>query len=143
MAGTVSYLGRSAALLAGTWLALAAGRAGAQTIPGEREYKNNCAVCHGPTGKGDGEAVFVLRALKPGDLTQLSKNNNGTFPTQEVFQAANGRDDVAAHHLGESKTPTWGVNLKTGEGDLNPTSQANTRGRIQDLVGYIQTLQQK
>src|SRR5712692_7829912 len=118
MRGTVRYLARLAAKAAGLAVFGAPG-APAQTISGEQDYKNNCAVCHGPTGKGDGEAVFVLRALKLGDLTQLSKNHNGTFPTQEVFQAANGRDDVAAHHLGERKTPTWGVNLKTGEGDLN------------------------
>ena len=53
----------------GVWLALAAGIAPAQGLPGEQDYRNNCSVCHGPTGKGDGEAVTVLPALKPKDLT--------------------------------------------------------------------------
>jgi mono/diheme cytochrome c family protein len=142
MPGTVRYLARLAATAA-VLAASGAPRALAQTIPGEKDYKNNCAVCHGPTGKGDGEAVYVLTALKPGNLTVLSKNNHGEFPTQEIYQAIDGRDDIAAHHLGERRMPTWGTNWQLGEGEPNPTSEANTHKRIQDLVSYIKTLQQK
>jgi mono/diheme cytochrome c family protein len=130
-------------LAAGIWLALGTIAAHAQTIPGERDYRDNCAVCHGPTGKGDGEAVTVLPALKPKDLSQLSRNNHGEFPAQEVYQAIDGRDNIAAHELGDSRMPTWGVNWQLGAGAPNPTSEANTRRRIQDLVGFIKTLQQK
>jgi mono/diheme cytochrome c family protein len=143
MLGRVRDFARLIALGAGIWLALGAAGAAAQTIPGEQDYKNNCAVCHGPTGKGDGEAVYVLPGLKPPNLTQLSKNNGGHFPAQQVYQAIDGRDNIAAHHLGDRRMPTWGVNFQMGEGQPNPTSEANTRKRIQDLVSYIQTLQAK
>src|SRR5262249_2732891 len=78
---------------AAIWLALGALAAVAQTIPGEQDYKDNCAVCHGPLGKGDGEAVSVLPALKPRDLSQLTKNNHGQFPAQEIYSAIDGRDN--------------------------------------------------
>jgi mono/diheme cytochrome c family protein len=125
------------------WLVVGAIAAVAQVIPGEQDYRTNCAVCHGPTGKGDGEAVTVLPALRPRDLTQLTKNNHGVFPAQEIYRAIDGRDNIAAHELGENRMPTWGVNWQMGEGQPNPTSEANTRRRINDLVSYIKTLQQK
>jgi len=133
----------TAAAAAGIWLALGAVAADAQTIPGLQDYRNNCAVCHGPTGKGDGEAVTVLPALKPKDLTQLSKDNHGEFPAQEVYQAIDGRDNIAAHELGQNRMPTWGVDWQIGARQPNPSSEANTRRRIQDLVSYIKTLQAK
>ena len=128
---------------AGIWMALGATAVVAQVIPGEQDYRDNCAVCHGPTGKGDGQAVTVLPGLKPKDLTQLTKNNHGEFPAQEIYQAIDGRDNIAAHELGENRMPTWGVNWQMGAGQPNPSSEGNTRRRIQDLVSYIKTLQEK
>ncbi len=124
-------------------LAVGATAASGQVSPGEQDYRNNCAVCHGPTGKGDGEAVTVLPALRPKDLTQLTRNNHGVFPAQEIYQAIDGRDNIAAHELGDNRMPTWGVNWQIGEGQPNATSEANTHRRIQDLVSFIKTLQQK
>jgi mono/diheme cytochrome c family protein len=129
-------------LAAALCLAIGVRVASAQTIPGEQDYRDNCAVCHGPTGKGDGEAVTVLPALKPKDLTQLTKNNHGSFPAQEIYSAIDGRDNIAAHELGENRMPTWGVDWQMGAGQPNPSSEGKTRRRIQDLVSYIKTLQQ-
>jgi mono/diheme cytochrome c family protein len=136
-------IGFKLAAAAGIWLLLGANAALAQGLPGEEDYRNNCSVCHGPTGKGDGQAVTVLPALKPRDLSQLTKENHGTFPAQKVYQAIDGRDNIAAHELGENRMPTWGVNWQMGEGEPNPTSEASTRRRIQNLVSYIETLQEK
>jgi mono/diheme cytochrome c family protein len=132
---------RSGAIGAAVWMALGNAGAVAQVAPGEQDYRDNCAVCHGPTGKGDGQAVTVLPALKPKDLSQLSRDNHGEFPAQEIYQAIDGRDNIAAHELGENRAPTWGVNWQMGAGQLNPSSENNNRHRIQDLVSYIKTLQ--
>ena len=134
---------RLTAVAAGIWMALGATAIVAQVIPGEQDYRDNCSVCHGPTGKGDGHAVTVLPALKPKDLTELTKNNHGEFPAQEIYQAIDGRDNIAAHELGENRMPTWGVNWQMGAGQPNPSTEATTRRRIQDLVSYIKTLQEK
>jgi mono/diheme cytochrome c family protein len=142
MAGSVSNIARLTAVVVVIWLAIGAGAA-AQVIPGEADYRNNCAVCHGPTGKGDGQAVYVLPGLKPSNLTLLSKNNGGHFPAEKVYQAIDGREGIPAHHLGERQMPTWGVDFQMNPGEPNPTSEAATRKRILDLVSYIKTLQQK
>ena len=136
-------LTRLAVLAAWLWMVLGSAATFGQVIPGEQDYRDNCAVCHGPTGKGDGQAVTVLPALKPKDLTQLSKNNHGEFPAQKIYQAIDGRDNIPAHELGENRTPTWGVNWQMGAGQPNPSIVGDTRRRIADLVSYIKTLQEK
>src|ERR1700692_3757798 len=47
--------------------------------PGRGSYIRYCGNCHGDDGKGNGPKASTLNP-KPGDLTQLAKNSNGTFP---------------------------------------------------------------
>jgi hypothetical protein len=51
MAAKVRQLARIMAVAAGLWLALGGESTTAQVIPGESDYKNNCAVCHGPPAR--------------------------------------------------------------------------------------------
>src|ERR1035441_8811208 len=55
----------------------------ASTFKGDDLYRQFCAVCHGPDGKGNGPAASALK-VKVADLTQLSRQNNGKFPTLHV-----------------------------------------------------------
>ena len=41
---------------------------------GKKEFQNNCAVCHGLSGKGDGSFVELLKQA-PSDLTLISNRN--------------------------------------------------------------------
>ncbi|MGD0075124.1 MAG: c-type cytochrome [Candidatus Binataceae bacterium] len=121
-------------------LLLSAGIAIAQ-IPGKLAYEKNCVVCHGPKGKGDGEAVRVLVGLQPTDLTQLSKKNGGKYPADAVYRSIDGRDEVAAHHLGTRRMPLWGLDFQLGT-ECTPQTEADACSRIKELVRYIETLQE-
>jgi mono/diheme cytochrome c family protein len=68
-------------------------------------FKQYCASCHGVEGTGDGPVAQSLRT-KPADLTDLSKNNGGLLPEQEVHDFINGTKTVAAH--GSQQMPVWG-----------------------------------
>lgn len=127
-------------LATGFFLALITSVAAAQSA-GETAYKQDCAVCHGAKGKGDGEAVRVLVGLQPSDLTQLSRRNGGKFPADAVYRVIDGRDDIGAHHLGTRRMPLWGLQYQM---DNQCTAESATQGckRINDLVHYIETLQQ-
>src|SRR5215831_15519212 len=46
--------------------------------PGRGSYIRYCSACHGEDAKGNGPKATPPE--KPADLTQLAKNNNGTFP---------------------------------------------------------------
>jgi mono/diheme cytochrome c family protein len=91
------------------------------------EYETHCAVCHGLGGKGDG--VFAAQ-LKSGtvvpDLTGLSGNNNGVFPSKRVYDAIDS-GNLSGH--GARTMPIWGARY--------------VHTRILALTRYIGRLQAK
>ncbi len=107
------------------------------------EFRNSCASCHGADGKGAGFLTRIFRGVDPGDLTQLSKNNEGVFPLDRVFEVIDGRKEVAAH--GERKMPVWGdrymAQSMTRHGP-GPMNDFVVRNRILELVYYIQSIQE-
>lgn len=120
--------------------------AGAAQDIGKLEFGNNCAVCHGVTGKGDGPYAGIIDTRIP-DITTLQKANNGVFPYDRVYQTIDGRLEAKAH--GTRDMPIWGneYNAKAAEyyadyyREYSP--EGFIRGRILALVNYIYMLQEK
>ena len=63
---------------------------------GSDVYKTYCAVCHGPSAKGDGPLAASLKK-RPPDLTQFAKQNDGKYPADMVLKIIDGRQQVAGH----------------------------------------------
>ena len=102
-------------------------------------YKENCAVCHGATGKGNGPAASAF-TKPPSDLTMLARKNNGKCPAQHVYTVLKFGTSVPAH--GNLEMPVWNTVFRA----LNATHEPNdavTRLRLNNLVEYIQGLQAK
>ncbi len=138
---------RSAALA--TILAFVqAGSAFAQEAPqrfmaSADEFRNSCASCHGEEGRGAGFLTRIFRGVDPGDLTQISKNNEGIFPLEKVFEVIDGRKEVAAH--GERKMPVWGdryMNQVATRHGPGPVTDMVVRNRVLELVYFIQSIQE-
>jgi mono/diheme cytochrome c family protein len=110
---------------------------------GEREYRSNCAICHGLTGKGDGRLYAVgFLAVKPADLTLLSQANGGVFPFQRIFESIDGRQIAPAH--GTSDMPIWGAAYRAEGAPLGlHNSEAYVRARILYLTEYLARIQAK
>jgi mono/diheme cytochrome c family protein len=108
---------------------------------GKKEYDAKCAVCHGPAGKGDGPFVNQLQAGSS-DLTVLSQNNHGEFPTAMVLMSLDGRSQVQAH--GPREMPIWGeVYLSEGpSGKTVKEREPFVNERLRALIAYVETLQQ-
>jgi mono/diheme cytochrome c family protein len=123
------------------WLTASTGRAQQEEVAkaGRPTYEQYCAACHGREGKGDGGAMNLL-TVKPADLTQLSKKNNGTFPFWHVYAVINGREEAKGH--GTSDMPFWGTEFRA-EAGTNPAAQTQVRGRILELVYYLESIQAK
>jgi len=123
-------------LMLPTGLVLAADQATVEDL-GRQRYIESCAACHGEDAKGAGLLASMLTA-KPADLTQLSKNNGGTFPFGQVYNTIDGRSKHRAH--GSHEMPVWGQ-LWQQEG---PYERAETfvRGRILELIVYLRSIQQ-
>ena len=126
-------------------LALVPATAAAQkSTLGELEYNENCAVCHGADGSGNGPYAGML-TKKPSDLTMLRKNNNGVFPVDNTYSVIDGRFAVDVH--GSRDMPVWGIryNAKANRyyTDYYDTyhPEAFVRGRILALISYLNDIQ--
>ena len=113
---------------------------------GKREYEANCAVCHGPQGKGDGPYALVgMGEQSAANLTLLAKKNNGVFPFARVYEFIDGTQVVKAH--GTREMPIWGADYKVKGAEYymeipyNP--EAYVRARILALTEYVYRLQAK
>lgn len=108
---------------------------------GKREFETNCASCHGVDGKGKGPIVELLRRSPP-DLTQLSKNNQGVFPMNRLYEVIEG-GNVAGH--GGRDMPIWGRDYRIKDAErmmeVPYDAEAMVRARILALLEYINRLQ--
>lgn len=102
---------------------------------GVEMFKAYCAACHGADGKGQGPAAEALK-VPPADLTLLKQKNGGKYPSHRVSVVIEGSDDVRAH--GSSEMPLWGPIFRS----MDPNNAAATKLRINNLVKYVETLQQ-
>jgi mono/diheme cytochrome c family protein len=136
------YLTTGAAiLLAMTVMTLAgAGRAAAQTpaataMSGSDLFYNNCAVCHGRGGKGDGPMGQVL-TIRPADLTIIAKNSGGKFPSAKIYELIDGRNPAVKGHGGPDM-PVWGAVFAASGG------AGSVKDRINALVKHLESIQVK
>ena len=104
---------------------------------GARLYRENCAVCHGQTGAGDGPMVPHLTA-NPSNLRTLSARNDGEFPYIAVMRQIDGRDMRAVH--GSADMPVWGWHFSHADNDMRDPGK-QTQARIDALVQYLETIQ--
>jgi mono/diheme cytochrome c family protein len=106
-----------------------------ESMTGQDSFEFYCASCHGKTGKGDGPTAKALQT-RPTDLTLLARRNEGAFPKSRVLEivAGTGRQ-VEAHGSGDM--PVWGPIFRGLD-----SSPLRVRQRIDNLVAYIDTLQE-
>lgn len=106
-----------------------------QVNPSGDEYRVFCAACHGAEGRGDGPVAKSLRR-RPADLTQLARRNNGTFPSDMVFQIIEGKRPISGH--GGPEMPAWGAVFSQSRESQDPEG---VKARIESLVKYLQKIQ--
>jgi len=140
------------AILAGCVLTLVSGLAVAEEDSlGQREYRANCAVCHGVAGKGNGPYAELLRVALP-DLTQLTKDNGGVFPFDRVHEIIDGRVEVKAH--GPRGMPVWGNNYSyelcqelVDQYRKDPSApfdaESFVRERIHAVISHLKSMQEE
>lgn len=112
---------------------------------GKREFMNNCAACHGQSGKGDGRMAEVLK-VAPTDLTALSVKNGGVFPYDRVYAVIDGRESVKGH--GSRDMPIWGKRYIDRMAEASEyyfdgidDVEVYTRARILRLLDYLSRIQ--
>jgi mono/diheme cytochrome c family protein len=104
---------------------------------GRRAFQIHCMNCHGDGGKGDGPMVEVLR-VPPTDLTRLTEAAGGTFPTDAIYRAIDGREEILGH--GRRQMPVWGLTFQELGRDTSEEKQ--TEERILDLIFFLRMIQE-
>jgi len=113
---------------------------------GRADFRDNCASCHGMTGKGDGPMRSSL-VKPPADLTTIAQRNGGQFPQEQIGEVIDGRwlGDAGPH--GSREMPVWGQVFKkramTRPGDSARTAEWSAQDRITSLLKYLEDIQVK
>lgn len=102
---------------------------------GKIEYEYHCVVCHGESGKGDGEMGKVL-VRPPADLTQLAKKNDNDFPFWRVYAVIGGEASVIGHQPFEM--PGFWRRFRAEESEYVLPAEM----RILVLTHYVESLQE-
>jgi mono/diheme cytochrome c family protein len=142
---TTALIAGAALVFAGSLISAAATAQGTAQAPvqqrtmfsGKSLYTTYCATCHGTEGKGNGPFASSMKK-RPADLTQLAKQNQGTYPAERVAKTIDGRENAGAH--GYSDMPVWGDAFSKTREDNSPEA---VREKIDALVRHIETLQEK
>ena len=112
------------------------------TYSAKDDFDHLCAVCHGPSGHGDG-TVADFERLEAVDLTSVARRSGGRYPAAWINMKIDGRQDV---RLGvERNMPVWGESFQRDVSDPGIPPQKReilVRQRIESLTDYIATLQE-
>lgn len=107
---------------------------------GRRLYVENCAMCHGPSGLGDGPSARGLNP-PPKNLTLIKVRHGGKFPRAKVLSILDGytRVDLPGQNMPEFGSLLSGdlVPVDTGDGKLTPTPR-----KLAALLEYLESIQQ-
>jgi mono/diheme cytochrome c family protein len=112
-------------------------------VSGAQMFKEYCAVCHGPSGKGDGPVATALK-VPPPDLTTLAQRHDGKFPDNYVSNVLKNGVQNPAHGSGEM--PVWGPIFDTMNRwkALCPgMDETPVTLRIANLTNYLKSIQKK
>ena len=105
---------------------------------GRQAFLENCAVCHGADGQGNGPGAAGLDPMPP-DLTRIAARNGGIFPRNQVASTIDGLER-GAHST--SAMPEFGA------GDLGPLVMMDENGvpvpipaDLLALTDYLESIQ--
>jgi mono/diheme cytochrome c family protein len=106
---------------------------------GKALFMENCAVCHGENGKGDGPLARAS-AKPPKDLTLIEVRHGNSFPRAKIMSIIDGyaRSDMAGPGMPEFGAMLEGdlVPFDSGDGKLTPTPR-----KLVAILEYLETIQ--
>ena len=107
---------------------------------GKDLFVTYCWQCHGMNAKGFGPMAELL-AIDTPDLTEISKRNQGEFPTKAVATQIDGRSPLLAHG---GEMPIFGPVL---EADRNVALSLKNGQRLMtglplaNVIAYLESMQ--
>jgi mono/diheme cytochrome c family protein len=134
---------RAAALLTGVVFVSVVGNVFAAELSGVQEYRENCARCHGVNAKGNGPDANEKPGYHPADLTQIARRHGGKFPSQKIYDVIDGGKRMPGHFNFDSPMPLWGLSFQLEGKQYTEASEAIVTRRINSLLDYLESIQEK
>lgn len=103
-------------------------------------FQKFCVSCHGPRAIGDGPLSQSLNP-KPANLTKLSANHEGSFPFWHAYRTIDGRQQIQSH--GTREMPVFGIWIPDDEVSTETEWADQVRGRIWQLLSYLESIQER
>lgn len=105
---------------------------------GAQLYKQNCSICHGNDGKGNGPPPASSPFTEsPANLTTLTQRHKGEFPDAYVADVL--RNGVKMPDHGPAEMPVWGIIFKS----MAKSDETQVKLRITNLMNYLKSIQTK
>jgi len=133
----------TAAIVAGILFLLLAAKVFADEASGAREYQDHCVRCHGTEARGNGPDANEKPGYRPADLTQISKHHGDKFPRQEIYDVIDGGRRLPGHYNFNSPMPLWGLSFQLRGKEYSEESEAAVKHRIDALLDYLESIQEK
>lgn len=134
---------RTVVIVAGILFFSLAGKLLAAEPSGARDYNDNCARCHGTDAKGNGPDANDKPGYRPADLTQIAKRHGEKFPRQKIYDVIDGGKRLPEHYNFNSPMPLWGLNFQLTGKEYSDESEAAVKRRINALLDYLESIQEK
>lgn len=107
---------------------------------GTQLYRAYCSGCHGVDAHGDGPIADIINVKVP-DLTKIASRNEGTFPDERIYRIIDGQSQMPAH--GGRHMPVWGYEFFGADEGDDESQHRQASDRIDSLVNYLRTRQEK
>ncbi|QJF53214.1 cytochrome c [Roseobacter ponti] len=106
---------------------------------GEELFSDNCIVCHGVTGQGDGPAARGLNTA-PADLTGIAARRDGVWPMLEVMSIIDG---YSRNTLSREDMPVFENFLDNEMVEFDTGNGVNVLvpEKLIEIVKYLEALQ--
>jgi mono/diheme cytochrome c family protein len=109
-----------------------------EPVEGQIVFDQNCAICHGPSGQGDGLIASNLEVAPP-DLTRITFRAQDVFPRTQVLSVIDGYTRKSP----EEDMPEFGLLLQgetvpvvLEDGTLSPVPRP-----LAALLVYLESIQ--
>ena len=101
-------------------------------------FAENCVMCHGPLGRGNGVIAEGLDP-KPADLTRIAARAGGTFPRAAVLSKIDGYTKQPQ----EAQMPEFGLLLKgpTVPVDVGGAQPTPVPRPLAAMAAYLESIQ--
>ena len=113
------------------------------SLPAHRSTRTIVRDVTGRNAKGNGPDANEKAGYHPADLTNIARQHGGKFPRQAIYDIIDGGKRLPGHYNFNSPMPLWGLSFQLRGKEYSDESEAAVKRRINALLDYLESIQEK